>query len=65
MQKYKKLTERGGESSNNVELAKMSPSLVLEGERPRLIDEWQEAPNLWDEIRIGVDKKGLKGQYIY
>ena len=53
-----------GEKSNNVELAKMSPSIVLEGEKPRLIDEWQEATNLWDEIRIDVDKTGLKGQYI-
>ena len=53
-----------GESSNNVELAKISPSLILEGEKPRLIDEWQEATNLWDEIRADVDKTGLKGQYI-
>ncbi len=53
-----------GEASNNIELAKISPSIVLEGEKPRLIDEWQEATNLWDEIRIDVDKTGLKGQYI-
>ena len=53
-----------GESSNNVELAKISPSIVLAGEKPRLIDEWQEATNLWDEIRMDVDKSGLKGQYI-
>lgn len=53
-----------GETSNNVELAKISPSTVLEGEKPRLIDEWQEATNLWDEIRIDIDKNGLKGQYI-
>ena len=53
-----------GEQSNNVELAKMSPAIVLEGEKPRLIDEWQEATNLWDEIRIDVDRTGLKGQYI-
>lgn len=53
-----------GETSNNVELAKISPSLILEGTKPRLIDEWQEATNLWDEIRIDVDKTGLKGQYI-
>lgn len=53
-----------GETSNNVELAKISPSLILEGEKPKLIDEWQEATNLWDEIRIDVDKTGLKGQYI-
>lgn len=53
-----------GETSNNVELAKISPSIILEGEKPKLIDEWQEATNLWDEIRIDVDKTGLKGQYI-
>ena len=53
-----------GESSNNVELAKMSPSLILEGKKPKLIDEWQEATNLWDEIRADVDRTGLKGQYI-
>ncbi len=53
-----------GETSNNVELAKISPSIILEGVKPRLIDEWQEATNLWDEIRLDVDKTGLKGQYI-
>ena len=53
-----------GEKSNAAELAKISPEIVLEGEKPRLIDEWQEATNLWDEIRIDVDKSGLKGQYI-
>ena len=53
-----------GGISNNVELAKISPSIILEGDKPRLIDEWQEATNLWDEIRIDVDKTGLKGQYI-
>lgn len=53
-----------GELSNNVELAKISPSIILEGEKPKLIDEWQEATNLWDEIRADVDRTGLKGQYI-
>ena len=58
------LHKQTGETSNNVELAKISPTLILQGEKPRLIDEWQEATNLWDEIRIDVDKSGLKGQYI-
>lgn len=53
-----------GGVSNNIELAKISPALILEGEKPKLIDEWQEATNLWDEIRVDVDKTGLKGQYI-
>lgn len=58
------LQKTTGGKSNNVELAKISPSLILEGTKPRLIDEWQEATNLWDEIRIDVDRTGLKGQYI-
>ena len=58
------LHKKTGESSNNVELAKISPQLILEGAKPKLIDEWQEATNLWDEIRADVDRTGLKGQYI-
>lgn len=50
--------------ANELELAKMSPQVILEGEKPKLIDEWQEAINLWDEIRYDVDRTGLKGQYI-
>jgi len=53
-----------GETSNDVELAKISPQIILEGEKPKLIDEWQEATNLWDEIRATVDRTGLKGQFI-
>lgn len=53
-----------GETSNNIELAQISPSIILDGAKPKLIDEWQEATNLWDEIRIDVDRTGLKGQYI-
>lgn len=40
------------------------PSLFLEGEKPRLFDEWQMYPVIWDSIRMDVDKTGLKGQYI-
>ena len=53
-----------GEKSNEVQLARISPNIILEGEKPKLIDEWQEATNLWDEIRYDVDRTGLKGQYI-
>ena len=48
----------------NRELAKLSPSLVLQGDTPRLIDEWQEVPSLWDAVRYEVDKRGEKGQFI-
>lgn len=53
-----------GEKSNEVELAKISPEIILDGDKPRLIDEWQEATNLWDEVRRNVDKSGLKGEFI-
>ena len=45
-------------------LAEISPSLVLEGKNPRLIDEWQMAPQLWDAVRHDVDVKGAVGLYI-
>ena len=45
-------------------LAQMSPDLVLNGEKPRLIDEWQEVPALWDAVRHRVDQTGEKGQFI-
>lgn len=43
---------------------KTKPSLFLEGEKPRLFDEWQMYPVVWDSIRMDVDHTGLKGQYI-
>lgn len=48
----------------NRQLAQMSPSLVLDGETPRLIDEWQEVPPLWDAVRYKVDQVPMKGQFI-
>lgn len=48
----------------NRSLAQISPDLVLEGEAPRLIDEWQEVPQLWDGVRFKVDQTGKKGQFI-
>ena len=44
--------------------AMIKPSNLLIGEKPRLIDEWQEAPTVWDTIRSSVDEIGLPGQYI-
>lgn len=45
-------------------LAMTKPSLLLEGDKPRLIDEWQIAPSLWNAVRYDVDNTGKKGQYI-
>lgn len=44
--------------------AASKPSLLLLGETPRLIDEWQDAPVLWDAIRTMVDKRQEPGQFI-
>lgn len=44
--------------------AQIKPSLLLEGENPRLIDEWQEIPVLWDAVRVSVDKRNQTGLYI-
>lgn len=45
--------------------AATKPSLLLKGEKPRLIDEWQDAPVLWDAVRTAVDNaNGMPGQYI-
>ena len=56
-----------GDPANNFQnrqLAELSPALVLDGETPRLIDEWQEVPPLWDAVRYKVDQTSEKGQYI-
>lgn len=44
--------------------AASKPSLLLQGETPRLIDEWQDAPVIWDAVRTVVDKRNLPGQFI-
>ncbi len=56
-----------GNPENNFQnrsLAELSPSLVLEGDTPRLLDEWQEVPPIWDAVRYIVDQRGEKGQFI-
>jgi predicted AAA+ superfamily ATPase len=41
-----------------------NPQLLLQGETPRLIDEWQEQPEIWNYVRHEVDKRKSKGQFI-
>lgn len=53
-----------GQRTNYLHLADTRPSLLLEGAVPRLIDEWQDAPVLWDAVRYEVDRRGLPGQFI-
>ncbi len=49
---------------NNLRLADVKPSVLLEGEVPHLIDEWQMAPKLWDAVRFEVDRRDEFGQFI-
>lgn len=51
--------------AQNVELASLSPKKLLAGATPRLIDEWQLAPQLWDAARFEVDHRGEEGQFIF
>ena len=46
------------------EMADTKPSLLLKGETPRLIDEWQMSPVLWDAVRFEIDKRRSTGQFI-
>ena len=48
----------------NMFKVKTKPSLLLEGDVPRLIDEWQVAPVLWNAVRFAVDKRQKNGQFI-
>ena len=48
----------------NILMASMNPKRLLAGETPRLIDEWQLAPMLWDAIRFEVDHRGELGQFL-
>ena len=47
-----------------LKLAETKPSLLLNGDKPRLLDEWQLAPVLWDAVRVAVDRSSEKGLYI-
>lgn len=49
---------------SNRQLAELNPSMILQGDTPRLIDEWQEVPSIWDATRAEVDYHHKKGQII-
>ena len=50
--------------SQNLEIANIDPFRLLQGDTPRLIDEWQLAPKLWDAVRAEVDKRDNFGQFM-
>ena len=48
----------------NIQMSEIDPGRLLKGKPPRLIDEWQIAPKLWDAARYEVDTRGEEGQFI-
>ena len=56
-----------GDPNNNFssrQLAELNPSMILQGDTPRMIDDWQEVPAIWDAVRAEIDKRHKKGQII-
>jgi hypothetical protein len=53
-----------GKTTQNIQLAMMNPKILLRGDKPRLIDEWQVAPQLWDSIRFESDHSDSLGLFI-
>ena len=53
-----------GKKEQNIEMSDLRPQNLLLGKTPRLIDEWQVAPKLWDAVRYEVDHRGELGQFI-
>lgn len=51
--------------STNLMLAESQPSFLLDGPAPRLVDEWQMAPQLWDAARYAIDRRKALGQFIF
>jgi predicted AAA+ superfamily ATPase len=45
-------------------VAAEQPSLLLDGDKPRLLDEWQDAPTMWDAVRFAVDRDQAVGDFI-
>ena len=48
-----------------IAMSELNPKRLLKGDVPRLIDEWQLAPKLWDAIRFEVDHRGELGQFFH
>ena len=53
-----------GKRETNIQMSEIDPGRLLKGKAPRLIDEWQIAPKLWDAARYEVDTRGEEGQFI-
>jgi len=51
-------------TASYLKAADIKPSILINGDTPRLIDEWQMAPVLWDAVRFAIDQRGKTGQFI-
>lgn len=51
-------------SPSMVQLAELNPSEIMKGDTPRLIDEWQLAPSIWNAVRHEIDDRQQRGQFI-
>jgi len=51
-------------TSRAIDIARMEPRLALVGDTPRLIDEWQTVPDIWNEVKAWIDKNPRFGQFI-
>jgi len=56
--------QKPDEVEQNLEMAQVNPSRLLAGDTPRLIDEWQMAPKLWDAVRFEIDERDEFNQFI-
>ena len=50
--------------AENIRMVQLAPNILLQGETPRLLDEWPIAPGLWDSVRFEVDHRETPGQFI-
>ncbi len=58
------LLQKNPDKKNIILTANINPDSLLDGEKPRLIDEWQDAPNIWDAVRSRCDFSSSPGQFI-
>lgn len=54
-----------GKTEQNIQLATLNPKLLLKGENPRLVDEWEIAPQVWDSIRFQSDHRNATGAMLF
>jgi predicted AAA+ superfamily ATPase len=62
--RHSKSSVRFDKSETIREQATLAPQIVLQGETPRLLDEWQLVPSIWNAVRAEIDERSAKGQFI-